>query len=639
MNIYENICSIDIETYDPQLTELGPGVFNNSGAYVLGCAVTEEHGESKYYPIGHTGVSREDKESYKRELKERLARSDPKLIVNASYDADFLENMLGMKIGGFVHDPQLAEPIIDAYSLSYELDSLCRKYNVPSKNTVDIEAWANRIDPKRLTAKKKAAAQTYLWLMPWKVVADYCIQDTVAPLALLRKQIAIMKEQNLLPIYEMECKLLPVIMMMRKNGILIDKQRLQRSITEVREAEDAISRQLFTKYGDFNINSSDQVSKILVADGCDIPRTEKTNKYSVTKEVLEKNVLNSPLCEPLLRVRKLNKLRTTFLEKSIPEHLCKDGRIHGQFYQLRKDEGGTITGRWSGRNPNLQQIPRNDEEMGSIVRSIYVPDENCWYGKTDYSQIEYRIFMHYARGWEADDELDLMAQNARQLFIEHPETDYHQFVIDLIKEKTGLSIDRSTAKRINFGSLYFMGVPALSRKFNIPLEEAEAVYNALFDVIPFIKSTRSRVVKQAERNGFVRTLLGRRQRLDKVLHLTPDKYGRTKTYPVFNYLIQGTAADMMKLSLVNAYEAGIYDVLHLHLLVHDETGVSIPKTKIGIEAYKEQEHIMETSLPLSIPVLAEAEHGLNWGEMIKIPKDQAKLGVTCFDLMRREINE
>lgn len=627
MNIYGPVCSIDIETVDPELNKLGPGVFNDTGAYILGVGITEEAtGYQKYYPIGHTGVSREEKVRAKEELRERLARPDPKLIVNASYDTDFLENMAGVKVNGFVHDVQIAEPLLDAYAFTYELNALAKKYNVEGKKTVDIEEWANRIDPKRATAKVKKAAQTYLWLMPWKVVADYCLQDTYAPIEILRKQLKELEAQELLPVYEMECKLLPVIMMMRRNGIRIDDEKRAQTIEVVRTIEEGILNELYGKYGTFNLNSSADIANILVAGGCELPRTEKTKKYSVTKEVLEGLTQKHPLCEPLLRSRKLNKLRTSFLEKIIPEHLCADGRIHGQFVQLKADDGGTITGRWSGRNPNLQQIPRNDEELGSLVRSVYLPNEDCWYGKTDYSQIEYRIFMHYARGWEDYDALDLMAQKARQLFNDVPETDYHQFVIDLILEKTGIVIDRATAKRINFGSLYFMGVASLARKFNIPYDQAETVYGALFDAVPFIKSTRSRVVKQAERKGYVKTLMGRRQRL------SPYHLETGQTYPVFNYLIQGTAADGMKKALVDCYEAGVYNELPLHLIVHDETGVSVPKTRIGIEAYEAQQEIMNKSLTLKVPVLAEAEYGPNWGDKIKTPK-----GVSVFDAMRKEI--
>jgi len=616
LNIYDNIRSIDIETYDPLLLTSGPGVYDESGAFVLGVGITDEQGKVLYLPVGHTDVTPEERRNAKERLAVLCADPCPKLMVNAQYDTDFLENKMGIKVNGFVHDVQIAEPLLDAYAMSYELSTLCAKYAVPSKMTVNIEAWADRIDPKR----GKKAAQQYLWLMPSSVVAEYCAQDVMAPYGVLKKQLELLKQQNLLAIYEMECKLLRPLMRMRKNGVRIDTKRREVAIEEVRVVEEALIKKMYASYGEFNINSSREIAVLLMQDGVEL--TENKTGFSVTKEVLERNFGASPLCEPLHRARALNKLRKTFLEKSINEHLCPDGRIHGQFYQLKKDDGGTVTGRLSGRNPNLQQIPRDDEELGSVLRSLFLPEEGCWYGKTDYSQIEYRIFMHFARGYVENDEADLMAQSVRQRFIDDPHTDYHQMVMDLAH------VDRPTAKRINFGTMYYMGAPSLSRKFNMPKETAEALYQTLFKECPFIVPTRSLVVDSAKRKGYVRTLMGRRQRL--------SDYHRTehKEYALFNYLIQGSAADMMKKAMVDCEEAGIYDVLPLHLTVHDETGVSVPKTVEGIEAYREQEHMMSSAIKLNVPVMAEADYGDNWGEKRKYEHNN----MTVFESMKKELN-
>lgn len=616
MNIYQNIRTIDIETYDPALLELGPGVYNDTSAYVLGVGITNERGEYEYLPVGHTDVSAEERERAKARLRILCADTCPKLIVNAQYDVDFIENQLEVPVRGFIHDIQLAEPLLDAYALSYDLDHLCAKYGVAPKFTVNIEAWADRIDPKR----GKRAAQQYLWLMPCSVVAEYCQGDIEAPIQVLRKQLVELEAQGLLPLYEMECKLIRPLMRMRKNGVRMDMERRKHAISVVAEEEQKLLTSIYDRYGKFNINSSGQIAPLLIADGCTLPVLEKSGAYSVTKEVLEANTLISPLCAPLQRVRALNKLRTTFLEKTISEHICADGRIHGQFYQLKKDDGGTVTGRFSGRNPNLQQVPRNDEELGSLIRSLFIPEEGCWYGKTDYSQIEYRIFMHFARGYNQGDEADIMAESVRQKFIADPKTDYHQMVMDLAH------VDRPTAKRINFGTMYFMGVNSLSRKFGIPKEEAQRLYDTLFANCPFIVPTRQLVVDSAKRKGYVRTLLGRRQRISD-MHKKEHK-----EYALFNYLIQGSAADMMKKAMVDCEEAGIYDVLPLHLTVHDETGVSVPKTLEGIEAYEEQEHLMSNAIKLRIPVMAEADYGANWGEKVKVPKD-----ISVFNAMRKEL--
>lgn len=624
---YEHVVVLDIETYDPELGALGPGVYHDSSAYVLGVGVYDNKTHhKKYYPLHHTDLSANELAQSRAALAEILAAPTSKLTANGGYDIDWLENREHLPVNGFIHDIQVAEPLLDSYKFSYALDALCSFYGVQGKQTVNIAAYAEKIDP---THKSYKAPQELLWLMPSSVVGEYCVGDLEATCAVFYKQLPLLKQQDLLTLYECECNLIRIRLMMRRNGIRIDQTRRRIAISKVAEQENALLAEMFSAYGTFNINSSAEVAAILTSEGLVLPRTA-TGKLSVTKDVLAKNEHNHPLCAQLIRARALNKLRTTFLEKAIDDHICNDGRLHGEFFPLRKDEAGTITGRWSGAHPNLQQVPRNDPELGALVRGLFIADENCWYGHTDYSQVEYRVFSHYARGWKDGDALDVQAQQMRDLFIASPNTDYHQFVIDLVKKVTGVTFSRPTAKRVNFGTLYFMGVASLSRKFNIPYNEAEVVYNALFKALPFIDSTRQRVVNCARTRGYVRTFCNRRQRLGS-MHFAKGariKFsdGRTllgsnpdgeKCYPVFNYLIQGTAADIMKFSLVECYKQGVYDILKLHLLVHDETGTSIPKSLEGIDAYKQQQYILGNTIKLSVPIIAEADYGPNWGEQIE----------------------
>lgn len=616
---FEGVIVLDIESRDPNLTILGPGVYHDlDDAYVLGCGVLDTStGIKRYFPLHHSDCASE-----REALAEILASDRPKLLANAIYDLDWLENREGLPVNGFIHDVQIAEPLLDSYRLSYSLQALADHYGVPGKQTVDIERYAERLDPSHKSYK---VPQQLLWLMPSKVVGEYCIGDLDATWEVLKKQRPLLEQEDLLDLYECECNLVRVCLMMRKNGIRIDEQKRQRAIATIRTQEEELLNKMWSKYGRFNINSSREIAPHLLADGVALPKT-KTGQYSVTKDILDANVGVSPLCADLRRCRAVNKLRTTFLEKSIVEHICPDGRIHGQFFPLKKDDSGTVTGRWSGANPNLQQIPRNDEELGPMARGMFVPELGCWYGHTDYSQVEYRVFSHYARGWVDNDPLDLQAQAMRDKFNANPHMDYHQFVIDMVKEIAGVTLSRPTAKRVNFGVLYYMGVPALSKKFNIPYNEAEAIYAALFNSLPFIASTRERVIASAEKKGYVKTFCGRRQRVSDA-HRSEGRY-----YPFFNYLIQGTAADIMKYSLIACYKAGVYDVLKLHLLVHDETGTSIPKTLEGIQAYQAQQDLLSNTIKLKVPILAEADYGLSWGEECPVSD-----GLTVFQQMAKDI--
>lgn len=624
---YTDVVVLDIETYDPELGSLGPGIYHDPSAYVLGCGIYDSKTKHrKYYPLHHRDCSEQELAKSRAELSAILAEPTSKLTANGGYDLDWLENGEHIPVNGFIHDVQVAEPLLDSYKFSYALDALAKDYGVPGKQTVDIVKAAAQLDPSHRSYR---APQELLWLMDCKTVGEYCIGDLDATYAVFLKQVEKLKQQELIHLYECECDLIRIRLMMRRNGIRIDTERRKSAIAQVQMLENDLTSKMFSIYGPFNINSSAQLAPILIEEGIKLPKTA-TGKYSVTKDILEKNANKSEFCRELKRCRALNKLRTTFLEKSLDEHLCPDGRLHGEFYPLKKDDAGTITGRWSGANPNLQQIPRNDEELGALVRGLFIPDEDCWYGHTDYSQVEYRVFSHYARGWRDGDKLDLLAQKMRTDFVANPHMDYHQYVIDLVKQFTGVTLSRPTAKRVNFGTLYFMGVASLSNKFNIPYAEAEEVYTALFTALPFIESTRNRVVNSARLKGYVKTFCGRRQRLGPPhfakgefikfpdgTHFIGSNEDGEKCYPVFNYLIQGTAADIMKFSLVKCYRDGIYDVLKLHLLVHDETGTSIPKTIEGIEAYRAQQDVLSNTIKLKVPILAEADYGPNWGEQIE----------------------
>lgn len=645
---FEDIVVLDIESYDPNLGTLGPGVYHDPEAYILGCGVFDSATKERtYYPLHARDRTPQELANSRAKLADILATDRPKLLANAVYDLDWLENRENIPVNGFIHDVQIAEPLLDAYRLSYSLQALADHYKVVGKQTTEIYEVARNLDP---THKAYKNPQELLWLMPTDVVGRYCCADLDATLEVLLKQIPLLQQEDLLNLYEVECNLVRVCLMMRKNGIHIDQNKRNLAIAKTSAMESDLQLAMFSKYGNFNINSSRQLAPILLREGIDLPKT-KTGQYSVTKDVLDKHN-DLEICRQLKRCRAINKLRTTFLEKSIDEHLCPDGRLHGQFFPLKRDDSGTVTGRWSGANPNLQQIPRNDEELGPMARGMFVPDDGCWYGHTDYSQVEYRVFSHYARGWKDGDNMDKLAQEMRDKFNANPHMDYHQFVIDTVKRLVGMQMSRPTAKRVNFGVLYFMGAASLSNKFNIPYSEAEAVYDALFQALPFIESTRQRVVNSASVKGYVKTFCGRKQRVGPLhipinmkvtfqdgrtvigTYVNPDNPNdrRPRYYPFFNYLIQGTAADIMKYSLVKCYADGIYDVLKLHLLVHDETGTSIPKTLEGIQAYQAQQDVLSNTVKLKVPILAEADYGVSWGEELPVGD-----GLTVFQQMAKDI--
>ena len=294
------------------------------------------------------------------------------------------------------------------------------------------------------------------------------------------------------------------------------------------------------------------------------------------------------------------KIRDTFLLGSFTRYVAEGNLIHCNFNPTKTDEYGTKTGRLSSSDPNLQQVPTpgRDEFYGKLCRGIFVPidDDHVW-GKTDYSQIEYRMIAHFAMGPGSDE--------IRAKYNSDPKTDYHQYVMELT------DLARSFAKNANFGFAFGMGIDKAMAYFGWTKEQAQEIKEVYHTQLPFIRYTLRRVSEVAIRRGYIRTILGRRSRL----------IDNNLAYTKFNALMQGSAADLMKKAMVDAYEAGIFDVLKLHLTVHDELDYSIPKTKVGKEATFELQYIMEHAVKLSVPILAEPEIGPNWADVEEITED------------------
>lgn len=580
----EKIIAIDIETYDPELETLkNPGVQRKDG-YVLGFSVSTEEGKFvEYYNLGHKGITEEEKQGNLLYLKEILLTKSAKIGANILYDFDWLINGLGLQYNGKLHDIQYAEPLLDEYAYSYSLESLAVKYKLQGKNTSEIQSFCERNG-------LKGKPQEHLYLMPYELVRNYAKQDAVLPLQIFEFQKSALQEQNLYSVYDLETRLIPLLLQMRKTGVRISRERVKQSADLLNKEIEEIRNKLWEEYGYFNYNSSKQLAELFDKLKIIYSYTEKGNP-SIKNEDLE--AIDLPLTKDIKRLRELEKTLRTFITGAFVTYDI-NGRIYCMFHSLRQDEGGTVSGRFSSAGPNLQQIPGREDTNGNLCRSCFIPEENCFWGKIDYSQIEYRVIAHYATGPKSEE--------IREQYRREPKTDYHQLVMDW----TG--VDRSTAKRLNFGIAYYMGVHSMSKKFNWTVEYAQHLQDLYFETVPFMKPTRSNVVSIAKGRGFIKTLLGRRARISEEMR------ANKKEYVMFNRLIQGTAADIFKKQAVDAYEAGIFNVLTPHLFVHDENGVSVPKSKEGLQAYTELKYIMEHCVKLKVPIVADAELGDSWGE-------------------------
>lgn len=593
------IISFDIESYDPELIDKGPGVYRKDGC-VLGVAIS--NGEfSDYYSFNHKD-SPQDKQKNINFITDVLANSVPKVAANIMYDADWLQNGMGIKINGVLHDIQMAEPLICEYRKSFSLAVLSQDYLQLQKETNLLQDWCNE------NGIKTTNPRAHIYKMSFDLIRQYGKTDAYLPIKILEKQLPILQDQNLSELYRMEMSLIPLLLQMRKVGVRIDNEKVKSKISHLISSLKFKRIHLEKNYGKFNVKSSYQIAQIFDRHGIPYdrhPPTELMQMNGVTQgnPKLDKEALKAikhPIVDEILSIREFRTILNTFFINSYSEMRVGD-RLHALFNPLRSDNYGTVSGRFSGTKPNLQQQPGKEETMGTFCREVFIPEEDHLWGKLDWSQIEYRLIAHYARGEKAD--------YIRERYNNDPTTDYHQMIMD----QTGF--DRSTAKQLNFAMAYYMGWFACSKKFGWSAQEAKEFIKNYHTEVPFVKETRAHVVKIGKLRGYVRTILNRRARV------SPKMIAERKEHSIFNRLIQGSAADLMKKAMVDSYKAGVFNTLIPHLTVHDELDISIPRTKEGKEATLELKNIMETCVKIKVPIMADLEIGPDWGN---VSKDQAE---------------
>jgi DNA polymerase I-like protein with 3'-5' exonuclease and polymerase domains len=591
--------AIDCETYDPELKKRGPGAHRDG--FIAGIAVGTEAGYRNYFPIGHEAGPNLPRGTVLSWLCRELQSDVPKIGANLIYDLAFL-SAADVNVRGPFYDVQVA--LLDETRLSYSLENLAQHYLGQGKVEDHLETWI-------IEHFGKKNPKANVWRAPADVVAQYAIGDIDLSLRIFAKQeVELKKQKRLWELFLMESKLIPMLLAMRQRGVRVDLAKAEQLYHELTikqcEASAAIKQMTGIEIAPWNARSIAQVFNHL---GLEFPRTEKTDAPSFTKAWLEHHP--HPVTDLIRRVRHLDKLRETFLQGFILEG-HNNGRIHTQFNQLRSDSYGTVSGRLSSSTPNLQQIPVRSAE-GKLIRSVFIPDEGQRFFKNDYSQIEYRLIVNDAA------QLKLTgAQAAADKYNIDEKADFHQIVADM----TGLT--RDAAKTVNFGLAYGEGVAKLCASLGLNRQKGEALLNEYHQRAPFIKQLSNGYKQIAARTGEIRTLLGRIRRFNtweirrggEVVYFRERRPAswRAFTHAALNARIQGSAADIMKLSMVNIWESGVCDALGApHLTVHDELCGSYRDDKAGREALREFKHIMGNCVELLVPLKVDCGTGPNWG--------------------------
>lgn len=591
--------AIDVETNDPTLTTLGPGVRREG--YVCGIAFAIEDGPAHYLPIRHQSGTNLPVEKVLQYLRDQAAVFTKKGKVicgaNLQYDLDYLLEE-GVEFSPeYFRDIQVAEPLLDELQMFYGLDAVAERWGLPGKDERLLREAAEAFG---VDAKK------HLWRLPPEYVGAYAEQDVRLPLKLLRKQEKEIDEQELWPIYNIESQLTPVLVRMRRRGVRIDFDQLDRveawSLAEETKALEAVYKATNRRVEVGTVWKAKALATVLESIGVEVPRTAKTNAPSVSKELLAG--IDHPVAAALNRARRVNKVRSTFVE-SIRRHAV-NGRVHCTLNQLKSDRGGGRYGRLSSSDPNLQQQPARDPEIGPMWRGIYVPDEGGEWLCADYSQQEPRWLTHYAELANCAG-----AFHAAEAYRNDPATDNHAMMAELCR------IVRKEAKIIFLGKCYGMGGAKMCHSLGLPtrwtenregrrIEIAGAEGQSIIDQFdrraPYVKQLAFRCEKRAAHRGYIKTVLGRRCRFPQ-----REGGGYDWTHKALNRLIQGSSADQTKLAMVQADAAGI----PLQLQVHDEIDMTIYERKEADVLAQ----IMRDCVPCNVPMKVDLEFGPDWGHI------------------------
>ena len=627
---YDEI-AIDLETRDPNLKSKGSGAVTGVGE-VVGIAVATFN-DKWYFPIAHGEGPNMNRVKTLEWFKDICECPATKIFHNAMYDVCWIRN-LGIKINGLIVDTMIACSVLDENRFAYTLNALSWHYLNEGKNekALNEAAKSRGLDPK-----------AEMWKLPASEVGAYAEKDAELTFKLWQHVKKLLVEEDCQDIFNLETDLFPCLVDMRFLVVRVDVTRANQLKKELTTQEERLIHQVKIETGvETQIWAARSIQKVFEHLKLPFEKTVKTGAPSFTKNFLSNH--EHPVIKMIAEARKINKVNTTFIDTILRhEH---NGRIHAEINQIRSDDGGTVTGRFSYSNPNLQQIPAKDPNTGPLIRSLFLPEEGCKWGTFDYSQQEPRLVTEYALRFGL-----ASVNKIADAYDTDPKADFHQTVADMAK------IPRGQAKVINLGLFYGMGKAKLEAELGVSKDKAKELFDTYHGKVPFVKQLTNQLMSAAQDQGRIKTILNRKCRFPKyepilkgsdwgrfvpaqdherMLELQAmgefmkdeegefikDKDGnkqknywhenghrRAFTYKALNKLIQGSAADMTKKAMLELYKEGITP----HIQIHDELDISIP---LGEKDNSDDIiKIMETAVKLQIPNKVDYESGPNWGNI------------------------
>jgi DNA polymerase-1 len=567
-------------------------------AELVGISLAVEEGRAYYIPVGHTNPS--EQQLPLAQVLDALrgpltAPHIPKVGHNLKYDFVILAK-LGLHVTPLSFDTMIAEWLINPISR-----------NLGLKNLAWVRLDARMTEIEELIGKGKN--QISMAEVPVQTTAAYAADDAEVILRLipqLREEMEGCQATRLFE--EVEMPLVSVIARMEMEGIALDRGYLYQMSAELNERMKIMEAQIYDSVGaPFNLNSPQQLSEALFNRlGLRPPdRTKKTATgfYSTSADVLESLKGAHPVVDRILEYRELSKLKSTYIDALPLQVNPQTGRVHTSFNQT-----GSVTGRIASSDPNLQNIPVRTE-LGRQIRRAFVAEPGYELLSVDYSQVELRIVAHMAQDQAMIDAfragLDIHTATAAALYGIPPE------------QVSGPQ--RSRAKSINFGLIYGISPYGLTRYAGITLAEAEDFVKAYFQQFPGVKRYLDSMRRKAADVGYVETLLGRRRYFPTLKTQSNQMIRNREEREAINAPIQGTAADILKIAMLEVPPALVRAGLSSRMLlqVHDELVLECPRDETRATAALVSE-VMQNAYSLVVPLQTEARSGPNWYEMVPI---------------------
>lgn len=604
---------IDTETYDPELIDYGPGWARGKG-HICGVSVATNEGKW-YFPLRHT-VQPElniDPVRFFPWLKYSLAGNQPKIGAHLLYDVGWLAQE-GVEVNGPLYDIQFAEGLLDE-TARVALEELGEKYLFRGKKSEVLEDWimSYYMPPKKYWRRE-------IYRSPITLVGPYAEEDAAIPQQILIRQWPELVSRGLLELFEMECKLIRLLIAMRFAGITVDLKYAEECRTNFGARAEELHKQLEYVAGcSININAGDSIAKAF--DKHNIPYgVTRTGRPSFTADSLK--IIKHPIPKLILEERRLKKLISTFINGYIFDaHV--NGKVYCSFHPMLSEHGGAKTGRFSSSDPNLQNIPIRTPE-GKMMRALFTYDYgHAQYRSGDYSQIEYRLLAHNATGEGAD--------NVRSEYRNNPKLDYHRMIGAMIKHFMGVDYVREIIKTLNFAMVYGVGKDHLAEMLGVDSAKGLEISQTFHKAVPFARTTMNAVANEVGQTGICTTILNRQTHFDYWepaawgAHGIPlpykdavEEYGtnirRAYLYAALNYRLQGSAADIMKKAMIDCWENGVFAYTGVpRLTCHDELGFSDPGN-VPEDAWQELVHTCENTIKLSVPLRFDLKGGASWME-------------------------